>query len=204
MLLTTLGFELHYEIERANRSSAIGVAHEFRRPRTLAAQGSIAVETAAQSLVLEITPFSGESWIGSFHGGPEGLDGVFATPCADTVCVVVKGQGYWVPVLAPTTFELIQSAPIKQVVRIPDRNVLLFVSFTRLVAYGPCGFLWLTEDLSWDGLEITDVGAKTVLGTAWDSPANHRVPFSVDVETGKAEGGSSPAKYSAGQPANGR
>ena len=200
--MTTLGFAAHYEAEQASRGSSIGIAYEFFRPARPDSQGDIVVEISTQSLVLEVTPFGGESWMGNFQGGPEGLDGVFATPCADTICVVVKGQGYWVPVRDRTTFELIRSVPIKQVVRIPDRDVLIFVDYTRLAAYGPRGFLWLTEDLSWDGLEITDIGANVVRGTAWDSPAASRVPFSVNVDSGKTEGGSSPAKYRVGRSAD--
>jgi hypothetical protein len=115
--------------------------------------------------------------------------------------VVVKGQGYWVPVLAPAKFELIRAIPIKQVIPVADRSILIFVSYTRLAAYGVGGFLWLTGDLSWDGLEITDVSSKAVLGIAWDSPTGRRVSFSVEVDTGKSEGGSSPEKYGAVWPA---
>jgi hypothetical protein len=155
------------------------------------------MRTSSQHLVLQVTPDGGGQWVGEFWGGAEGLDGVFATPNADTLCVVVKGQGYWVPVRAPTAFDVVRSIPIKRVLPIRSPAVLIFVSYTRLSAYGPQGFMWTTEDLSWDGLEILDVGAGTVRGTAWDSPAGRDTPFSVDIATGKAEGGSSPAKYGA-------
>ena len=101
--------------------------------------------------------------------------------------------------LAPATFELVRAIPIKEVIPVIERRVLIFVNFTRLAAYGVNGCLWRTGELSWDGLEIGEVGAKTVQGSGWDSPAGRRVPFCVDLDTGKAEGGSSPIRYGAGK-----
>lgn len=196
MLLTTLGFSANYRVDRVNGPVPIGV-REFRRPDTVTSSAGIALHTTVQYVVFEVKPEGGEHWIGKFWGGAEGLDGVFATPNADALCVVVRGQGYWVPVHEPTAFDDVRSIPIKRVLPIHNPAVLIFVNYTRLSAYGPQGFMWITEDLSWDGLEILDVTADTVRGTAWDSPAGRDTPFSVDIATGKAEGGSSPAKYGA-------
>lgn len=195
MLLTTSGFGANYRVDRVSGPVPIGV-REFRRPDpVMTPAAGIALRTTSQHVVLQVTPEGGEQWVGEFWGGVEGLDGVFATPNADTLCVVVKGQGYWVPVREPTAFDAVRSIPIKRVLLVQTPAVLIFVSYTRLSAYGPQGFIWATEDLSWDGLEILDVAAGTVRGTAWDSPAGRNIPFSVDIATGKAEGGSSPAKY---------
>lgn len=197
MLLTTSGFSANYRVDRIIGPVPIGV-REFRRPDPVTTPAAgIALRTAAQRVILEVAPEGGEQWIGEFWGGAEGLDGVFATPNADTLCVVVKGQGYWVPVREPTAFDVVRSIPIKRVLPVENPAVLIFVNYTRLSAYGPQGFMWITEDLSWDGLEILDVAEGAVRGTAWDSPAGRDTPFSVDIATGKAEGGSSPAKYGA-------
>jgi hypothetical protein len=197
VLLTTSGFDANYRVDRVNGPAPIGVS-EFRRPDLVTKPAAgIELHTAAQKVVFKVTPEVGEQWIGEFWGGAEGVDGVFATPNADTLCIVVKGQGYWVPVREPTAFDVVRSIPIKRVLPVQNPAVLIFVNYTRLSAYGPQGFMWTTEDLSWDGLEILDVAAGTVRGTAWDSPAGRDTPFSVDIATGKAEGGSSPAKYGA-------
>jgi hypothetical protein len=196
VLLTTLGFSANYRVDRVNGPAPIGV-REFRRPSTDTSAAGIDLLIATQHIVLEVNSEAGEQWFGKFWGGAEGLDGVFATPNDEVLCVVVRGQGYWVLVNEPTTFEVVRSIPIKRVLPVHNPNVLIFVSYTRLSAYGPQGFMWTTEDLSWDGLQILDVTASTIRGTAWDSPAGRDTPFSVDIATGKAEGGSSPAKYGA-------
>lgn len=194
MLLTTLGFAANYRVERVNGPAPIGV-REFRRSEGAALPDGITLQTRSKDIVLDVATADGEHWTGRFWGGAEGLDDVFATPNGDVLCVVVRGQGYWVPVHEPTAFEAIRSTPIKHVLPVHDPEILIFGSYTRLSAYGAQGFMWVTEDLSWDGLKDLHVTGGTVRGTAWDSPAGRDKPFSVDVATGEAEGGSSPAKY---------
>jgi hypothetical protein len=196
MLLTMLGFNANYRVDRVNGPAPIGV-REFRRSEMASSPNGIAMQTSTKDVVLEVEPADLELWAGRFWGGAEGLDGVFATPHADVLCVVVQGQGYWLPVRDPTAFEVIRSTPIKHVLPSPDLGVLIFASYTRLSAYGAHGFMWITEDLSWDGLKNLEVTGSFVRGTAWDSPAGRDKPFSVHIATGKAEGGSSPAKYGA-------
>jgi hypothetical protein len=196
VLLTTLGFNANYRVDRVNGPAPMGV-REFRRRDAAASAAGIALQAPTRHVVLEVKLEGTEHWIGEFRGGAEGIDGVFATPNDDVLCVVVRGQGYWVPVHEPATFEVVRSIPIKRILPVHNPDVLIFVSYTRLAAYGPQGFMWITEDLSWDGLQILDVTTSTVRGTAWDSPAGRDAPFSVDIATGKAEGGSSPGKYGA-------
>lgn len=198
MKLTDLGFAVDYRVERLDHRPR-GSVREFRQPRRSARAGELVLETGSEYLWLEVIPVDGESWIGGFECGPGRLTGLFATPSPDVVCVVAKGQGFWVPVLAPGDVEIIRSIPIEDVIAVPGKRVLVFADYTELEAYGGGGSLWRTERLSWDGLKITKVTAEVIRGTAWDSPANRDVAFSVDTETGASEGGSSPAKYGAGQ-----
>jgi hypothetical protein len=195
-LLETLGFEAHYEVDLPAGIGAAGVDYKFFKTSD-APTGDLTFHIDTQPLIVEVRPSLGEPWTGMFEGGPGGPSFLFATPSADVVCVVAGGQGFWVPVLSPARYEVIRSIPIKEVIPISSQRVVLFVDFTTLAAYGPEGFKWLTEDLSWDGLEITGVTPTAVEGLAWDSPAERRVPFRVDIQTGKAEGGSSLAKYRA-------
>ena len=198
MELTNLGFEAKYSVERLD-SPPRGRVREFRQPRRSGRAGELVLETGSESLWLEVNPSDGESWIGGFECGPGRLTGLFATPSPDVVCVVVKGQGFWVPVLLPGDVEIIRSLPIQEVFAIPGKPILVFADYTELEAYGEGGFLWRTERLAWDGLKVTEVTAETIRGMAWDSPANREVPFAVDTESGASEGGSSPPKYGAGQ-----
>jgi len=198
MKVTTQGFEARYHVEQLNAPPREGV-QEFRKARLRHTTGELILETSPESLLLEITPVDGEPWVGSFECGPSGATGLYATPHPDVLCVVAKGQGFWVHVHAAPNFEIIRAVPIKEVHPVPGRNMLVFVDFTKLAGYGADGLLWQTDDLSWDGLKISEVSADVIRGLAWDSPANRDVPFSVDVETGASTGGASPAKRGTGR-----
>lgn len=197
MELTDLGFEANYSVERLD-SRPRGSVHEFRPPRRSSGAGELVLETGSEYLWVKVSPVDGAPWVGGFEFGPGRLTGLFTTPCPEVVCVIAKGQGFWVPVLAPGDFEVIRSIPIQEIFAVPGKRVLVFADYTGLEAYGGSGFLWRTDRLSWDGLKVTEVTAHVIRGTAWDSPANREVPFAVDPESGASEGGSSPAKYRAG------
>jgi len=188
---TMLSFTANYQVEAAGNDSFH--AREFRKPDT--ASSGIALQVRTGNVVLRVSPAKGEPWVGRFQGGPEGLDGVFATPNAEVVCVIVRGQGFWVPVYQPAAFEMVRSIPIKDVLY--NQACLFFVSFTRLSAYGAQGLMWVTDDLSWDGIRDVSVTETTICGVGWDSPAGRDVSFSIDIATGRTQGGSSPATYAA-------
>jgi hypothetical protein len=198
MELTRFGFEADYDVERLDGRPE-GSVRKFRRPRHGTGTGELVLETGSESVWIKVTPVDGEPWVGDFECGPGGVTGLFATPSPEVLCVVTKGQGFWIPVQAPADYEIIRSIPIQEVLAVPNGRTLVFVDHTRLAAYSLNGLQWLTDDLSWDGLKVTEVTAEAVRGTAWDSPANLEVPFSVDTENGVSEGGSSPAKYGAGR-----
>jgi len=109
-----------------------------------------------------------------------------------TLCVVLKGQGYWVPIGSPKAFEVVCSLPIKEVIAVPKGDKMIFVDYVRIAAYGESGFLWQTNSLSWDGLKIIKVTSTKISGIAWDAPNNKEVDFFVNIENGASEGGASP------------
>lgn len=193
LTLSTLGFSVSYTAEEKTQSLP---SITFRRKRAVVDSAVLALEVASgPTLNVEVSNRAGDIWIGEFEAGPEGLTGIFATPCPDSLCVVNVGQGYLVPTLAPNRFQVIPTLPIKVVRRVPEASILLFVDYTRLSAVGVDGLLWETPRISWDGIRLVEVSRDRVRGIGWDSPANNEVEFSVDIQTGMAHGGSSPDHY---------
>jgi hypothetical protein len=156
----------------------------------------LVLETASGAKVrVEVLTGKGDVWVGEFEAGPGGLSGIFAMPCPDDLCVVNAGYAYKVPTLTPNHYELIPAIPVKDVLRVPDKNILVFVDYVRLTALGPAGLLWQSPDVSWDGIKLCEVSTALIRGLGWDSPANRYVEFVINVETGHTEGGSSPNTY---------
>jgi len=179
-----LGFLAAYSCEILPGLPAVGLPPlAFARPPQAA---------HSEGLVLRVLPAVGQPWVGNFHRGNEGTSGVFASPDPATVCIVARGQGYLVKTNTPSVFELVEADPIKQVLSVPARGLLLFVDYTTVAAYGVGGLVWRTARLSWDGVRITDAGPDSVSGLAWDAAAGKDTPFAIDTLTGVHTGGASP------------
>ncbi len=189
-----LEFSHQYEVEIVDEWS--GCPNQVRRiyfPRAAEGGGS------SGGLLVEVTPRIGDVWLGVFASGyrsPASLSKVFSCPNEKCVCVISSGTGYIVRVDKPGTWEEIKLHPIIDARSILDRSLIVFASFTELVANGTAGMVWRTARLSWDGLKIIDVTSEVIRGLAWDSPLNKEVEFTVNLRTGQHEGGSSPDKYS--------
>lgn len=179
-----LGFPHAYECE-----VLLGLPGEGPAPLAFARPSQA---THSEGVVISVVPAVGERWLGNFQYGNEGASGVFAFPNPDVLCVVARGQGYLVNADRPSVFDLVEANPIKQVLSVPERELVVFVDYTMMVAYGTDGLAWRTGHLSWDGLRITSIGSLSIDGFAWDAPAGKEVRFSVNALTGSHTGGSSP------------
>ncbi|WP_097459092.1 hypothetical protein [Mangrovitalea sediminis] len=200
MELNVLDYWNDYEVGPFESVSTEKPLYLFELERENTPQtGQLNLEVPIKStdwLMLSITDNEGACWVGRFEPGVEGITGLFATPNEKVICVVVKGQGYWVPINAPMQYEVIPSSPIKEVLSIPESNVVVFVDFVRLTAYGRAGLTWQTPDVSWDGIKVVGIDQNIIRGIGWDAPKNCDAPFIINADDGKCEGGSSPQAYS--------
>lgn len=146
-------------------------------------------------LLLGVTPRQGAPWSGTFafgHYPPTTKTGIYSCPDPQMLCVVAKGEAYFVKTDEPEKWGRVESTPIFDVRPILSKGLLIFSDFTTISAYGVKGRHWRTDRLSWDGIEITNLTAEYILGLAWDSPKQRHVEFCVEVQSGKHHGGSSP------------
>jgi len=81
--------------------------------------------------------------------------------------------------------------PVFGVWAVPDTNDLIMsrqdIAFFRL---GPRGVVWHTRRLSWDGFRGIRIDRSRLVGDAWSPVEECWMSFSVDVLSGRAEGGS--------------
>jgi hypothetical protein len=146
-------------------------------------------------LMVSVQPHDGEEWLGIFAVGDlsrRGANAMLSMPHPHQLCVVSRGQGYIVEVTSAREIEVISMEPILGVVPAPASGLLLMHDFSRVRAYGRNGRAWSTPAISWDGIQLLEVTARAVHGTAWDSPNNKHVSFVIDLATGAQQGGASP------------
>jgi hypothetical protein len=143
-------------------------------------------------ILVEVRPEQGLAWLGTFAYGyvaPRRHSGIYSTPDPDQICVVSRGKGYLVNAAAPKIWECVRAAPITDVRPVVARSIIVFATLTELVAYGSAGIVWTTERLSFDDLKIVEVTDSFIKGEFWDIRKNGMSVFTVDLTTGRHDGG---------------
>ena len=195
MDLQMLEYWNDYDLEVLPSLPDRGADYVFSQERKPPKQNELVLEVPCHPsdwLNLRVRLLDGSTWIGSFEPGVEGISGLYATPSESIFCVVVRGQGYWIPVGSPKDYQMIPSFPIKKIIAVPQSEVMVFVDYVRLVAFNENGLIWQTGSISWDGLQVNEVTKDMIKGTGWDAPNNQEVEFFVDVSNGYCKGGASP------------
>ena len=113
--------------------------------------------------------------------------GVWGCPAADWICVVAGGYGYLASTLEPERVTLLGMKPVVEVMEAGE--LLLFVGFQTILAWGLEGMAWETGRLSWEGVRVTSVTGTEVVGLGWDLVADAEREFRVDLRTGTFVGG---------------
>jgi len=151
--------------------------------------GSRATGPWGGGLGIRVLAEKGLPWSGEFEYDAGSLEKVCATPSPSRVMVIARGEGYIVKVDNPDNWEYVAVAPVLDVRRVPDRDILICTDYQDLVAYGKSGLVWALEYLGLDDVEILKVLRNEIQGSARHE-ALGTVPFSVDPSTGHVNGGS--------------
>lgn len=143
--------------------------------------------------MLEVRPVGAETWIGMFADGRlfpgDGSSYALALPDQESMAVVCNGAGYRVSAHDPGDWTAISPVVVREPMVLPALELVLFVGFTDLTAWGPNGRAWDTQDggqLVSDDLEVMSV-AGHVLHVQGSSPPGTTRRFSVDLRTGASQ-----------------
>ncbi len=136
-----------------------------------------------------------ESWTGAFALGfaaPSVVTGIFSCPNPRSVCVVAGGYAYLVDTSEPTVFVHLRPRPVVRALPVPEAGLLLFCDFSAITAIGRDGVAWETPPLTWEGLSLGKIESGLLHGMGWDAIADREVPFTVELASGRCEGGARP------------
>lgn len=174
-------------------------SYEFEKLDELPSSGSLThyyypdgtTRGGRDGVLLRIQPRNRDPWIGTFAFGKVsriGLSLVLATPHPDRICVVANGQGYIVDAGSPKDWEMVRAVPITDVRIFLACGLIVFADYSTLFAYDNTGAVG-NFSVSGDEITITEVTDSYIVGTFWSPPRRAKVPFLVDLELGKCEGG---------------
>jgi hypothetical protein len=118
-------------------------------------------------LIVRVAPANAAEWVGMFPAdGLSGVEGVFAGPGPQQMCVLVGGQAYLVQVDVPEDAAVVAHFQVGQVVPALDPPLLLLVRFMDIVAIGTEGIAWRSPRLAVDDLRVlrADAGGVHCVG----------------------------------------
>lgn len=141
-----------------------------------------------EGLVVEFDT-DGETWVANVQRGLGGLDLAAPHPSGRGAVVIASGDLYEVDPVARVARLLLPAIDAALPVESPEGWILSRQGIA-LVRYGPAGLTWHTRRLSWDGFDDLRIEGGLVVGGAWSPLDSAWLPFRVDLETGRAEGGS--------------
>lgn len=178
--------------EILNRPPLIAPARQFTYPQQIAGEEDALARGALQ---LMVRPTIGGAFLATCALGftdPAMPTDIFPCPRPQEMCAVAGGYAYIVDTTHPESCTHIALKPVVQVRSLPEQNLLLFIGFHTIIAWGEQGHAWQTSKLSWEGLRINNIEGNTLHGFGWNLMTDKEVAFSVDLLTGQHQGGSFP------------
>jgi hypothetical protein len=152
--------------------------HEFIPPST---------RFGRESCLLEFVVSQGDSWMGRFTGDydePPAISEALSSADPNKACVICAGRGYLVEVPNPRNFEVVACFPICEAKSLSEHALLVFASFTDVVAYGAGGLKWRADGIVSDNLRLAEVTDQAIIVEGWDAASRTTHRLALDIKSG--------------------
>jgi hypothetical protein len=182
-------FSHDWTVEILKTPPLIAPARQFTYPRQIAGEEDALARGALQLMVHSAT---GGTFLATCALGftdPAMPTGVFACPNALEMCAVAGGYAYVIDTAQPQRSTHIGLKPVVEVRSLVAQDLLLFVGFHSMLAWGRSGQAWESARLSWEGVRIISIDGDVLHGMGWNLLTDREVAFSVDLLTGQHQGG---------------
>jgi hypothetical protein len=182
-------FHRDWRVEVLKMPPLIAPARQFIYPKQIAGEEDALARGALQ---LMMRPASGATFLATCALGftdPVMPTGVFGCPNSQEMCAVAGGYAYVIDTAQPEQCTHIALKPVVEVRPLVPQELLLFVGFHSMMAWGRDGFAWESTRLSWEGIRITGIDTDTLHGIGWNLLTDRDVAFSLDLRTGQHTGG---------------
>lgn len=109
-----------------------------------------------------------------------------SSPDADSVIVISRGAAYLVNANDPTKADLLPIQPVTDARAIAARQLVVFVSFSSLLAYDSGGMRWENSDFGVDDLKLIREVEDVIEAEGYDPSSSRMIGFAVDLKSGKS------------------
>jgi hypothetical protein len=188
-MTSVLEFSQSWKVEILKTPPLIAPARQFIYPQQIPGEEDALARGALQLIV---RPAEGAMFLATCALGftdPAMPTGVFACPNSQEMSAVAGGYTYVIDTSQPERCTHIALKPVVEVRSLLAQEMLLFIGFHSIVAWGRNGLAWESARLSWEGVHITGIDGDTLHGTGWNLITDREVAFSLDLLTGHHQGG---------------
>ena len=144
-------------------------------------------------VILEVTPEGGPRWHGRVaFGSPStsrAVTGVYSTPSPRELCVVARGDAYFIDALSPSRWWLLDDYPVIAVRDAVVEGILVLATPWLAVGVNRGGVTWRKGRLAIDGLRLSERVERGALRGVADPDGAEQRPFVIDLATGRHTGG---------------
>ena len=182
-------FARDWTAEILTKAPLIAPARQFIYPQQIAGEEDALARGALQLLV---RPTVGGTFLATCALGftdPSMQTSVFACPDPQQICAVAGGYAYVIDTTKPERCTHVALKPVVEVRPLVTHDLLLFVGFHSMLAWGRNGLLWESARLSWEGVRITNIEGNALHGVGWNLLTDREVGFSLNLLTGLHQGG---------------
>lgn len=182
-------FPHNWSAEILKTPPLIAPARQFIYPKQIAGEEDALARGALQ---LMVRPADGGTFLATCALGftdPAMPTSVVACPNPDEMCAVAGGYAYVIDTAQPEHCTHITLKPVVEVRPLTAHELLLFIGFHSIVAWGRNGLAWESARLSWEGIRIASIQGNVLHGTGWNLMTDREVSFSLDLFTGQHQGG---------------
>lgn len=186
-------FDRSWSAKILQAAPMIAPARQFLYPRLIAGEEDALSRGALQMMV---RPTEGAEFLATCALGFTDASmptGVYSCPNPAELCAVAGGYAYVIDTTQPERCTHLKLRPVVEVHTLITQQLLLFVGFHSITAWGRDDLAWESGRLSWEGVRILGVEGGTLRGLGWDLMADRDVEFSLDLATGLHRGGVLPS-----------
>jgi hypothetical protein len=138
---------------------------------------------------VEFLPEGKPSWIGNFQPGVSAYNSVVSILKGTLMLVIAGGHAYLIETDTRTLVKTFGGA-INTILPAPGVSLLILGNGVWLEAWKGTEMQWRTRRISWDGIKDLKIEGESITRLAWSPFGDRWVGFSIDLKTGRAEGGS--------------
>ncbi|MCK8495861.1 hypothetical protein M0L20_28605 [Spirosoma sp. RP8] len=142
----------------------------------------------SQGFVVRFFKSDGSTWVANFKPGMTPYNAVFDFPDTDIIIVIAGGSGYTMNRDHITPIDTFGYG-IRMAVRADSQQVAA-ADYTDIKVINAKGQVWVSRQISWDGIQDLRVEGEIVSGKNYDPMGEEWVDFTLNLTTRQVKGGS--------------